>query len=340
MITHKIRMISAKQMLSATLAVAASVVLAVAFVAASTSAQSANEAATANALKVSPLRTDVSVEPGSTEIVKVIVTNPSSDAVSVRVIQNDFIAGDEDGTPAIYLEETEYAPSHSLKRFMTPVENLALEPNEARVVEVELNVPADAEPGGYYGVVRFAPTDPDTGGQVNVSASVASLILMTVPGDAPEKLNLTDFDVRQDGSNKAFFTDGEGITVNFRFKNEGAVHAGPFGKVSVLKGDNIVYDTNFNDKDQRDMILPNSARSWAVPLEDISGFGRYTVSATFTYGADNQTIEMSETFWVIPNSIIVLTVVALLALVGAVVGFVVYRRRGSSRIGLSGSSKR
>ena len=340
MIAHKIRIISAQQLVSAMLVVLASLAMTVAFIAANSSAQSAENTGTANALKISPLRTDVQVEQGSSATVKVIVTNPSSETVSVRVIQNDFIAGDEDGTPAIYLEETEYAPSRSLKRFMTPIDNLTLAPNEARVVEVVLTVPADAEPGGYYGVVRFAPTSPDSGGQVNVSASVASLILMTVPGDTPEKLDLTDFDIRQDGSLKAFFTTGGGLTANVRFKNEGGVHAGPFGKVSVLKGNDIVYASDFNNKEQRDMILPNSARRWSIPLDNISGMGRYTVSATFTYGAQNQTIEVTETFWIIPKAVIIIAVVALITIIGAIVGVVVWRRRSRGNIGLSGAARK
>ena len=338
MTTFKLQLHSLRQLLVAATLLTASAVAALGLVSANTAAQADESSVAANALRVSPVRNDVTVEPGNSEIVKVVVTNPSDQTVGVRVIQNDFIAGDEDGTPAIYLEETEFAPSHSLKRFMTPIENLTLGPNEARAVDVKLAVPADAEPGGYYGVVRFAPTSADGGGQVNVTASVASLILMTVPGDAPEKLEITDFAVRQDGSNKAFFTSGDGVALNLRFENTGNIHAGPFGKVSVLKGDTIVHEADFNNKEQRDMVLPNSARRFSVPLGDISGFGRYTVSATFTYGSDNQTIEATETFWVIPGWTIATGIVVLLVIAGGI-GYLIYRR-GQKTPKASGIGKR
>lgn len=304
------------------------------------SAQEAGNDATANTLRVSPLRTDLTVDPGETGVVKVTITNPSDQPVSVRVIQNDFVAEDEDGTPAIILDETEYAPSRSLKRFMTPIENLTLGPNEAQVVEVELVVPSNAEAGGYFGAIRFAPTSPDGGGQVNLSPSVASLILLTVSGDAPERLNLTQFEVRRENRARSFFVNTEGVVAAIRFENEGKLQAGPFGKISITKGDEIVHEVDFNDKAQRDMVLPDSARRWFVPIDGIEGFGRYTMSATFTYGTNNQTIEVSETFWVIPMTILVIAGAAILLLIGVVVAIILNVRRRKARGPRSFGSRR
>ncbi len=339
MIAHKLQTVSTQHILKIALGAIVAIGIVAGLMSVSSSAQESSSSA-ANALKISPVRTDVSADPGETKIVKVTVTNPSSSRVGVRIIQNDFIAGDEEGTPAIILEETEYAESNSLKRFMTPLENVVLEGNESRVIDAEIVVPADAEPGGYFGVVRFAPTDPDTGGQVNVSPSVASLILLTVNGDAPEKLNLTDFRIQQDDRKKNFFVNGDGIELFARFENKGNVQAGPFGKISVLKGDTIVFEKDFNANDPRDVVLPNSARFWKIPFEDTSSFGKYTVSATFAYGSKNQTIEMTQTFWVIPRNVIIAAAVGLLVLIGAIAGGVFYFRRRNNSFGRSFDAKR
>ncbi len=335
-----LRITGTKQLLKVAAGAALSVGIVFAALQASSFAQSTNDSeVAANTLKVSPVRTDVSADPGETKIVKVTITNPTNQRVSVRVIQNDFVAGDEDGTPAIILEETEYAPSNSLKRFMTPVENVMLEGNESRVIDVELIVPTDAEPGGYFGVVRFAPSSPDSGGQVNVSPSVASLILLTVNGEAPEKLDLTQFVVQQDNRKKSFFASSDNITVTARFENKGNVHAGPFGKISLLKGDTVVHEDDFNNKEQRDMVLPSSARVWKVPLEHVSGLGRYTVKATFTYGAQNQTIEASQTFLVIPRNTIIVGVVGLIVIIAGITGAVFYVKKRRNSFGSSFSSR-
>lgn len=250
------------------------------------------------------------------------------------------MAGDkEDGTPALVLEEDEFAPVHSLKRFMTPLENLSLPAGESATVGVVINVPDNAEAGGYFGALRFAPVSPDGGGQVNMNASVASLILLRVNGDVPERLTLTDFAVQKNGTTGTFFTDDQDLSLFTRFENEGGVQVGPIGKVSVTRGDDIVYETDFNDAAQREMVLPDSARRWNVSLGDLGGFGQYKVTATFTYGEDNQSIEATSTFWIVPWTIIIGAAVLLVLVVGLIV-WLVYRRRGTTKQVKLGNSRR
>ena len=93
-------------------------------------------AQSANTLRVSPVRTDLQIEAGEQKIVEVTVTNVTDQALSVRPIQNDFIAGDESGTPALILDETEFAPSHSLKRFLLPLQTAVIPAGESKTFEV------------------------------------------------------------------------------------------------------------------------------------------------------------------------------------------------------------
>lgn len=83
-------------------------------------------AATANTLKVSPVRSDVEVKPGESKTIKVLVTNLTDQEVSVQPTVNDFVAGDERGAPALVLDANKFAPSHSLKRFMSPLESVTI----------------------------------------------------------------------------------------------------------------------------------------------------------------------------------------------------------------------
>src|SRR4051812_15782850 len=78
----------------------------------------AQKSTTANTLKVSPVRTDVIVKPGTSSEVPITVTNLTSSDVLVAPIENDFVQGDENGTPSIILDASQYAPTHSLKRFL------------------------------------------------------------------------------------------------------------------------------------------------------------------------------------------------------------------------------
>lgn len=295
------------------------------------------QANTTNTLKVTPVRTDVQINPGERKAVRVTVSNITSQKITVRAVSNDFIASpQEDGSPALILDENEFAPTHSLKRFMTAVPDFEIPANQGRTIDVLITVPASAQAGGYFGAIRFAPTNPADGGQVNLSASVASLILLNVPGPTQEKLNLTDFEIRQGEKKGTDFRTSNDLKAYFRFQNMGNVQLGPFGKISVSQGDKVVYETDFNTQNPRELVLPDSARRWEVPLKEIGEFGHYTVSATFTYGSKNQTIEVSQSFWVIPQYMIIIAIiVAALLIVGIalIIYFLIRRNKhgGGSR---------
>ncbi|OYW84448.1 hypothetical protein B7Z17_04075 [Candidatus Saccharibacteria bacterium 32-49-10] len=230
----------------------------------------------------------------------------------------------EDGSPAIILDEDQYAENNSLKRYMVPLQSFNVGPGESVPVEVSIVVPADAEAGGYFGALRFAPTSPDGGGQVNTSPSVASLILLRVNGQVTEKLDLTDFQVRQSAKATNFLTSTDNLSMLVRFKNDSKVQLAPFGMLTVQRGDKVVYTTNFNSSsDQQDMVLPASARRWNVPLENVEGFGKYTVKATFTYGSSNKTIEATQDFWVVPLPILIGGAVGILLVIAVIVILIV-----------------
>lgn len=285
-----------------------------------------------NTLKITPVRRDIEIKPGESKTVQTTITNLTTTPITVRASENDFVAGDENGSPALILDEGKYAPSHSLKRFMKPIADVTIPAKAAKSIDVVITAPKDAKPGGYFGAVRFAPTSPDGGGQVNLSTSVASLILATVPGNTVEKLNLTSFDIQQNGKTGELFGGPDNLQITARFQNDGSFQQGPFGKVSVMQNNKVVYETDFNNKDPRDMVLPGSARRWNIPLKNIGNFGQYTVSATFTYGKNNQTIQVTKSFWVIPQTMIIIGVIGLIVLIGLIVGLIIFLRGYKRRV--------
>lgn len=298
--------------------------------AATTNNNATNNAA--NTLKVSPVRTDIEIPAGTSKKVDTYVSNLTDTPITVRPVSNDFIAGDERGTPALILDADKYAPTHSLKRFMGPLVDTTIPPKQTKTITVTITVPNDAQPGGYFGAVRFAPTSPDSGGQINLSASVASLVLMTVPGAAVEKLELSSFQIEQNGQSSDFFRTPDNIQASFRFQNNGNVQLGPFGRLSVLNGDKVVHEVDFNADTPREMVLPDSARRWDIPLKKIENFGHYTVKATFTYGTKNQSVEVTKSFWVVPFAYIVGAIVGLLLLIGLIIAIVIFLRGYKRRI--------
>ena len=284
-----------------------------------------------NGLKLSPLRSDITVNKGSTGSVKVVVTNVTKMTVTLKSVENDFVAGDEKGTPAIILDENSYAPSHSLKRFMVPAPSVTLAPGQSQEVNVVVRVPATAQAGGYFGALRFAPAGL-SGGAVNIGASVASLILLTVPGPAVEQMLLTNFDVQQNGGTSTNFRTPDSLSLFLRFQNKGNLQEAPFGQVYVLKGKKTVYSSNFNQEDPRNEILPDSARQWQLPLKNLGKFGKYTVAGTFGYGAKGQTINIQKTVWIVPTTYIFGVIGGVLLLILVIGGSYLFLRNYKRKI--------
>lgn len=286
----------------------------------------------ANTLSVTPVRSDVEIPAGTSKTIQVTVTNTSEDTVVVTPIENDFIAKGEDGKPSLILDADQYAPTHSLKRYTKPLTNVTLTPGKATVVDVVVTMPKDARAGGYFGAIRFIPAATEDGGQVNMSGSVASLMLVTVPGNFKEKLTLTEFNVQQNGKSGKYFQNPNNLTASFRFVNDGDVQNAPFGNISVKKGDKVVYSYQFNEEAPRSVVLPDSARRWDVPLKNIGTFGHYTVEATLTYGKANKTVNVTQDFWVVPLVMIIGGIVGILVLIGVIVAIVAFLRSYKKRI--------
>lgn len=287
----------------------------------------------ANTLKISPVRTDLTVKPGETGTVTMKVTNLTKTPMTLQAIENDFVAGDEKGTPALILDANTYAPTHSLKRFMSPLSNVTIPASKTQDVVLTIKVPIDGKPGGYYGAVRFVPLVADGSSSVNLSASAASLILMTVPGDLVEQLNLTNFDIKQDGhAVGGFLNSPDNMSVDVRFTNSGNVQAAPYGQVYVKQGNKVLYTKDFNQDEPRDMVLPDSARKWTVPLDKLGAFGQYTIGATFTYGTSNKSVDISKTIWIVPITYIIAAIVGIVVLILLIVGIWLFLRSYKRRV--------
>lgn len=272
-----------------------------------------------NTLKISPVRTDIEIVPGAKKVVQITATNLDTTPVTVRPVANDFVAGDERGTPALILDDAIYAPTHSLKRFMSPLQQTTIPAQSSKTINVVVSVPQNAQAGGYFGSLRLLPVNAEGGGQVNLSPSIASLILLKVPGAIVEDLRMTDFKVGHDDSSGFYFKTPNNLRFSFRFENKGNVQTAPLGSIAIQRGGDVMYEDAFNTQSPHDTILPDSARRWDIPIRDIGPIGYYTATATFTYGESNQTVTVKKNFLVAPLWVVIVAGVVVLLLVGGVV---------------------
>lgn len=288
-------------------------------------AATTSQTAGSNGFRISPVRTDLVINPGSSQIVTVYITNVTTVDNNLQVLVNDFQARDETGTPALLLNG-QSAPKHGLKQYTTvPTSTINLKPGQQAAVNVKISIPSNAVAGGYYGAVRFAPVDVAGNKNVNLAASVGSLILVKVPGDIHEQVSLIGFGANRDGgdSTKSLFDTNKGLKAIVRFQNNGDVQEEPFGKIQLKKGGTILSSYEINTASPPGNVLPGSIRLFSVNLTKVGSFGKYTLEGNFGYGSNGQLLSATSTFYVIPLGLIAIVIVIILLIIG---GFILIPR--------------
>jgi hypothetical protein len=261
------------------------------------------------ALEIAPPVVTLTADSGQTITTQIQIRSASGSRLLVKSAVNDFTAAGEDGTPKVLLDADETEPNpYSLKTWISPLQDMILEPKQIKALTVTIHVPARTAPGGYYGVIRFTATPPelkDTG--VSLSASLGSLVFLRINGQAKEGLELQDFTVSGGGHTGSLF---ESVPLEFaqRLKNTGNTNLQPAGQVTIpdMFGQKIA---NVNVNLPPRYILPQTTRKFTEPLDssvigDKFLFGQYTASLKLTYGDNKQEVTSSITFWVIPYRLI------------------------------------
>lgn len=288
---------------------------------------------TGQALEIAPPVLNVKADPGETVRTSISLRDVSTSSLVVRNQINDFVAAGEDGTPKLLLDGSKDDSPYSLKEWIQPLPEFTLKPKQVNQLPLVIKVPANAAPGGYYAVVRFTATPPGLDGTgVSLSASLGTLILLRVNGDARESVKIEEFSATKNGDSNWLF-ESPPITFLTRVKNNGSLHEQPTGQVAVkdMFGNSVA---NVNVNLNRNNVLPGSIRKFDHPLDSsvIGGrflFGRYTADLSLSYGSKGQTLAASTSFWVIPYRLIGLVIILL------IIAFIVTRiglRRYNERV--------
>lgn len=311
-------------------------------------AATSNDAAAGNGMRVSPVRTDLTIKPGTSQTIDVYVQNLTDQTANLQGIINDFTANpNESGTPAILLNGQK-APSHSLKSYVQPIGTFTLGPNATKDVKVTISIPSGLAGGGYFGVVRFAPASAGSGGKnVNLTASVGSLLLVTVPGKIVEQMDIASFDVRHvnpkantlTSGPSTLFTNHKSLGAVVRFDNTGNLQEAPFGNIILKKGKKTLATYQVNNTTPRGDVLPDSIRYFMAPLTGIGSFGRYTIQGNFGYGSTGQLLTAQTSFYIVPITLLIVVGVIILLILFLI--FVLPRLiRGYNRSVIQRASRR
>lgn len=283
-------------------------------------AQEEESATSGNGLRITPVRQEFILAPGQSESYEIEVANISAGDVNVIAVVNDFESDDTTGQPRILVDPEDQTP-FSLRQYVSIPDPFALKPGQSRKVNILVDLPEDANPGGYFGIVRFAVgIEGQDLGTIALAASVGSLLLVSVAGDVQEGMELGFIEARQtladNTSRGGSFFESAPDKIAINLKNTGNSILKPIGRVAVknMFGKEVA-SYEFNGGQLRGNVLPQSARTFEDSVSGLGRIGRYSVEANLSYGeGGGNLITAKTTFWIIPWKLL-LGVLAGLALI-------------------------
>ena len=282
-------------------------------------APAAPSAPAGQGLEISPPLIDLRVNPGQTLQTQIRLRNVTGETVQTRAQYDDFVAKGEEGQPALLLDSREKSP-YSIKDWLSTIPSVTLAPGEQKALAVTIRVPANASPGGHYGVLRFTAAPPEVDqSAVSLSASVGTLVLATVSGDVRERAAVAEVFSARDGKKRSLFEYGP-VDIVTRVRNSGNVHVKPSGTVRVSNmfgGETASFKLN----EAGGNVLPSSVRKFQSKLDKKLLFGRYSISADVVYGGEQKIITGAGSFWAIPYKLIALGLAIILLLVFGLRGY-------------------
>lgn len=273
------------------------------------------------ALTVSPVRIELSGNPGTVIKDELILTNEQEGTKTFYSSFENFEATGETGTPS-------FVPGkEGLASWVEAVSSITLGPKEEKKIPYSIAIPQDAEPGGYFAAIFWGTSPPKTeqGGQVSIGAKIGVLILLRVNGEIKEEGGILEFSTKD----KQRFFSSLPVQFMYRFHNNGGDRIKPEGEITIKNIFGKILAVLPANKSEGN-ILPRSIRKFEIIWEkqgsskDLTGlkqewnnfaFGRYTAVLNLEYGATGEKAQASFSFFIIPWRLLAIGLLILAALV-------------------------
>lgn len=277
------------------------------------------------ALTLTPVRLEISGDPGEVLNKEMTLINERMTAETYYVSYGNFEAQGETGNPT-FVEAKD-----DVGTWIEAPESIFLAPGTSKVVPLKITIPKTAEPGGHFGAIFWgtAPTAVAPG-EVSIGAKTTMLVLLRVNGAISEKGGVLEFATK----NKQTLYTSLPVEFYYRFENAGTDRIKPAGAVKIRNMIGITAaDVPGNPVEGN--ILPKSVRKFETIWQGKDGtkllaegddenffdkvkreyrnfgFGRYTAQLKLTYGADSQVARSTFSFWVLPWHLLIVVLVLL-----------------------------
>lgn len=293
----------------------------------------AQESPGGSGMQISPTRTDLSIGEGEQREFTIVVKNVTQGELQAKTYINDFESDNLTGNPRLIVDTSRRTP-YSIAEMVDGLEDFSLKPDESKEVNLTINVPSGTAPGAYFSAIRFAAVPTASQGeddtdeveqQVALTASIAHLVFIEVPGEVNEQIQLESLRFQSGDKTAGRYVWERPDKAALAIRNLGNGFSRPFGKVTISRFGQEVESYDVNNSDPKAIVLPNSSRTLVDDVENINAPGKYTATALVAYGNGGEVLNLQTSFWYIPLWLVVVILVAIVAIVA--IGYKVYRKR-------------
>ena len=279
---------------------------------ATTACGKAVSAQTTQGIALSPPVFELTGNPGDTLNNTIRVDNLTDADLGIELDKKNFTAKGDEG--AVWLSDEEN--SFSLATWIEESKDVApITAKTSRLIGFRINIPQNAEPGGYYGAIIFRTKAPQgmkaTG--ATLSQEVAALVLLRVAGSVNETASISTFT-----STKKLFEYGP-VGFEAQVKNDSTVHIKPTGGITITNffGQKVA-TVEITQKN----ILPSATRNLYGTWDQPWAIGKFTATISMVYGDNNQMLTSSTSFFMFPYR-----AAGAILLVLSLFGAVIYKGR-------------
>lgn len=253
------------------------------------------------------------LKPGEKKQVTVQVHNSSNQTILVRSTAQDFIVTEDADTP-VPIDVADADNRWSLASWLTISPSIqTITPNQTVALNVLVEVPESALPGGHYAMIlhqpetgKLLPGQTATGSQTTgVNQRVGTLLYVVVDGPINEQAFIRDFTIPN-------FMEFGPVPFSYIIENQSDVHIQPRMAVEIK---NIFGQKVATIQPETRNIFPFTSRTFEGQWDRIWGFGRYTAEVVATYGTTNQLVIAQANFWLIPIKLIIAIIAMILILI-------------------------
>jgi hypothetical protein len=244
-------------------------------------------------------------DPGETLQVTVRLKNENEYPLDFITQAYDYVIGPDGETPTAVNENVN--PRWSLADWITvaPAEN-TLQPQEVADIQVVIQIPEDALPGGHYAMIAHRPNlgsnSPGETTGSSITQQSGTLLYLRVNGPTNEQAFVR-------GLTFPKFTEVGPVPFTLVVDNQSDNHITPQISVEIYNLLNQKVDTVQLDPKN---VFPLMSRTFEAEWNKTWGSGFYKAKVIMSYGEQAQLAFTDGTFWLLPIKLIAAIIIGLL----------------------------